>query len=170
MHNRAKSERESSVMCNKASAGSARTAIRQMFIALPLFFLFALLFLFAAGVQAEDLKLQQLIDEALRNSPELQASRSRTSASEYRIPQAKTLPDPTFSFGYQNEGFKKYTYGQSDDAQWMFSASQTIPFPGKLSLKGDIASRESESTYAGQEAMRLKTISRVKELYFDLYR
>ena len=51
----------------------------------------------------------------------------------------------------------------------MFSASQTFPFPGKLALKGDIAARESESTYAGSETIRLKTISRVKELYFDLY-
>jgi cobalt-zinc-cadmium efflux system outer membrane protein len=156
-------------MCTEVSAGRSNTAYDRPFISLSFLFFFASLFLFAARVQAEDLNLQQLIAEALNNSPELLASQSRTSASEYRIPQAKTLPDPTFSFGYQNDGFKKYTYGQSDDAQWMFSASQTFPFPGKLALKGDIAARESESTYAGSEAIRLKTISRVKELYFDLY-
>lgn len=156
-------------MSNRLTAASIHAAYSPLFISLSLFFFFVLPVLFAPKVQAEDLNLQQLIDEALRNSPDLQASRSRTSASEYRIPQVKTLPDPMFSFGYQNEGFKKYTYGQSEDAQWMFSASQTIPFPGKLALKGDIAARESESTYAGSEAIRLKTISRVKELYFDLY-
>lgn len=156
-------------MCNGVSAGPVQTADDRLFISLSFLLFFASLFLFAVRVQAEDLNLQQLIDQALRNSPELLASKSRTSASEYRIPQAKTLPDPMFSFGYQNDGFKKITYGQSDDSQWMFSASQTFPFPGKLALRGDIAARESESTYAGSEAVRLKTISRVKELYFDLY-
>lgn len=125
--------------------------------------------LFSSSVFAEDLDLQQLIDEAMRNSPELHASKSRVSAAEYRVPQAQTLPDPMFSVGYQNEGFKKYTYGKSEDAQWMFSASQTIPFPGKLALKGEAASRESEGLSATYEARRLQIIARVKELYFDLY-
>ena len=156
-------------MCNGVSAASTQPAYNRLFITLSLVFFLSPLFLFAARTQAEELNLNQLIDEALSNSPELLASKSRTAASEYRIPQVKTLPDPIFSFGYQNEGFKKYTYGQSTDAQWMFSASQTFLFPGKLALKGDIASRESDSTYANQEALRLKTISRVKELYFDLY-
>ncbi|MGO9379236.1 MAG: TolC family protein [Dissulfurispiraceae bacterium] len=142
---------------------------QRLLITLSCLFIITISVFSSSKVHAEDLNLKQLIDEALRNSPELQASRSRTAASEYRIPQVKTLPDPMFSFGYQNVGFQKYTYGQDNDAWWMFSVSQTVPFPGKLSLKGDIASRESESIYASQEAMRLKTISRVKELYFDLY-
>ncbi len=125
--------------------------------------------LFPPSGFAEDLNLQQLIDEALSNSPDLHASRARATGAEYRIPQVQTLPDPMVSVGYQNEGFKKYTYGTSDDAQWMFSASQTIPFPGKLALKGEAAAKESESTYANYESLLLKTIARVKELYFDLY-
>jgi outer membrane protein TolC len=140
-----------------------------LLIALCSLVVFAVSCLAVVQVQAEDLDLQQLIEEALRNSPDIHTSKSQVSASEYRIPQVKTLPDPTLSFGYQNEGFKKYTYGISEDAQWMFSASQTFPFPGKLSLKGEAAAKESESTYANYEALRLKTISRVKELYFDLY-
>ena len=156
-------------MCTEVSAHATHMAYNRLFITLSLLCFLASIMLFATKVQAEDLNLQQLIDEALRNSPDLQASRSRTSASEYRIPQATTLPDPIFSVGYQNDGFKRITYGQSEDSQWMFSASQTFPFPGKLALKGDIAARESESTYAGSETIRLKTISRVKELYFDLY-
>ncbi|MBF0559150.1 MAG: TolC family protein [Nitrospirae bacterium] len=131
----------------------------------------ALSCLAAVQVRAEDPGLQQLIDEALRNSPDLHASRSRVSASEYRIPQAQTLPDPMITFGYQNEGFKKFTYGNPDNpnAQGIFSASQTIPFPGKLSLKGELATRESESSLANYAASRLRIIARVKELYFDLY-
>ena len=118
---------------------------------------------------ADVLKLQELLDEALKHNPEILVSQSMVSAAVYRIPQAKSLPDPMFMFGYQNEGWSKYTYSDTPDAQWMFSASQMVPFPGKLSLKGEMSERESESLKASYDSMRLKIISRVKELYYDLF-
>ena len=132
---------------------------------------FAVFCFVAAQVRAEDLDLRQLIEEALRNSPELRASGSQVSAAEYRIPQVKTFPDPMLTFGYQNEGFNRFTYGNPNNpnTQGVVSASQSFPFPGKLGLKGEAASREAESLGANHEALRLKTVSRVKELYFDLY-
>ena len=77
---------------------------------------------------AEDLKLQDLIDEALEKNPELLAAESMVSVSAFRIPQAKSLPDPMFMFGYQNEGSKRYTYGKMPDAQWMFSVPRCFHF------------------------------------------
>ena len=118
---------------------------------------------------AEELNLQQLTAEALKNNPEILAAESRANASRFRIPQAQSLPDPMFMFGYQNEGLERYNYGKSLDAQWMFSASQMFPFPGKLSLKGEMASRDAESLKASSASIRLKTIARVKEIYYDLF-
>ncbi len=140
-------------------------------IALSWLAAFAIFFLAAAQVQAEDLNLQQLIDEALKNSPDLHASGYRTSAAEYRIPQVKTLPDPMITFGYQNEGFNKFTYGNPDNpnTQGIVAVAQTFPFPGKLALRGEAASKESASIGAESEALRLKIIAKVKEIYFDLY-
>jgi cobalt-zinc-cadmium efflux system outer membrane protein len=125
----------------------------------------------APPVQAGVLNLQQLIEECLKNSPELKTSGSQVSAAEYRVPQAKTLPDPMLTIGYQNEGFNKFTYGNSNNpnTQGIVSASQSFPFPGKLGLRGEAASKEAESLGANYEAIRLKAVSRVKELYFDLY-
>jgi cobalt-zinc-cadmium efflux system outer membrane protein len=122
-----------------------------------------------ARAEEKVLRLQDLIDEALKSSPELQASESRVAASAYRIPQEKSLPDPMFMFGYQNDGFNKYSYGESLMSQWMFSLSQTFPFPGKLPLKGEIARRDSEGLGASHEDLRLKTIEKVKQLYYDLF-
>ena len=73
----------------------------------------------------EPLQLQELIDEGLKNSPELRAFEYRVAASQHRIPQAKSLPDPMFMFGYQNEGFQKITYlirpcGRSDRVHHLF--------------------------------------------------
>ena len=112
--------------------------------------------------------LQSLIDEALKNSPELLAAESRTEASQYRIPQAGSLADPMFMFGYQNEGWKQYTYGKMEGAQWMFTASQMFPYPGKLPLREEIASKDHEGTVTSYRQLRLKTVVRIKELYYDL--
>lgn len=133
-------------------------------------YLFALcLLLFAASAFAEDIRLQELINEASKNNHDILMSEARLAASGHRIPQAKSLPDPMIMIGYQNEGWKRYTYGEMQGAQWMFSASQMLPFPGKLSLKGEMAARETESLYAAHEALKLKIVSRVRELYYDLF-
>lgn len=126
-------------------------------------------FLLGTSASAQELKLSDLVDEALRNSPDIRASQARIEASRHRIPQSKSLPDPMFMFGYQNEGFDRYTYGEMSGAQWMFSASQMFPFPGKRSLKGEMAARDMESLEAMHDLLKLRTAARVKELYFDLF-
>jgi len=124
---------------------------------------------FSSPVLAQELKLNDLIDEALKNNPEILAAQARVEAAKYKIPQAKSLPDPIVMFGYQNDGWNEYTYGESTDSQWMFSASQMFPFPGKRSLKEKMAEKDAESIEASYEATKLKTIAKVKELYLDLF-
>ena len=135
---------------------------------IPMIFVLAVILL-GTSAFAEELKLSDLTEEALKNSPEIQASLSRIEAARYRVPQARSLPDPMFMFGYQNEGFSRYTYGEEQGSQWMFSASQQFLFPGKRSLKGEMVQRDVESMEAMHEFLKLKTVARVKELYFDLF-
>lgn len=127
------------------------------------------IFLLSASAFAQDLNPSVLVEEAMKNNPDVLASRAKIEAARHRIPQSKSLPDPMFMFGYQNEGFNRYTYGEEQGAQWMFSASQQFLFPGKRSLKGDMAERDAESLEAMHELLKLKTAARVKELYFDLF-
>ncbi len=118
---------------------------------------------------AQDLKLEDLVNEALKYNPEILAFRDRIDAARQRVPQAKSLPDPMFMFGYQNEGFDRYSYGEEQGSQWMFGASQQFLFPGKRALKGEMAERDAESQEAMFELLKLKTVARVKELYLDLF-
>jgi len=147
-------------MCNRPSKGifTGLLALLSGFILVA-----------ALPATGQELKLDDLVQEALRNNPDIRASQARIEAAKHRIPQSKSLPDPMFMFGYQNEGFDRYTYGQMEGAQWMFSASQQFPFPGKRSLKGDMATRDMESLEAMHELLKLKTVSRVAELYNDLF-
>ncbi|MFN3480885.1 MAG: TolC family protein, partial [Thermodesulfovibrionales bacterium] len=128
-----------------------------------------LLMLFTSVVSAEELRLQELIDEALKNNHEILMAEAKWKTSTFRIPQVKSLPDPIFMIGYQNEGWKRYTFGEMEGAQWMFSASQMFPFPGKLSLKGEMAERDSEVLKYAIDSVRLNVIKQVRELYYDLY-
>ena len=130
--------------------------------------LFSVLLL-AASYGSDDHQLASLIDEALKNSPEIQASSARIESVGLRITQAGSLPDPQLSFGYQNESFDRYTYGEMSGSQWMFSASQQFYFPGKRALKKEMVQYDVESLTAMHELLRLKTVARIKELYYDLF-
>jgi outer membrane protein TolC len=124
--------------------------------------------LFSTGL-AQELRLTDLLYEVEKRSPEVLASQSRAVAAQHKVPQVESLPDPMFMFGYQNEGRTRYTYGKEADAQWMFSASQMVPFPGKLALKGEMAKRDAEGLRHSSDTIRFKVVARVKELYYDLF-
>jgi outer membrane protein, heavy metal efflux system len=126
------------------------------------------LLLFCTSVQASDLKLQDVIQEVIKNNPEIQAAQAGVNVAQYKIPQAGALPDPMVTVGYQNDGYNGYSFGESNFAYWMFSASQMFPFWGKRDLKGEMATREADSLKAQSKNIVLKTITKVKELYFDL--
>ena len=127
------------------------------------------LFVSQASVWAGELQLQELIDEALQASPEIQATRAKASASGFRVPQTMSLPDPMVMAGYQNAGTNRLTFNEMSDSQFMFSASQQFFFPGKRALKGEVAAREEESLSASAKAVQLRTIATIKELYYDLF-
>ncbi len=116
----------------------------------------------------DELRLDDLIAEALKKNPEILAARSRAQAAVYRVDQSKALSDPMFMLGYQNEGFKKLTIGESDSSMGMFSVSQMFPFPGKRRLKEELATKDAQSISAMYEAARFNLISRIKEIYYDL--
>ena len=129
----------------------------------------ALLFLSAQSAAAGEVRLSDLIHEALENSPELKAINAGVSAARYRIPQAQSLEDPKVSVGYQNDGFDRLNYGESKDSQWQVSASQLLSYPGKRALKGEIAAKEVENAEASSQIARYTTIFRVTGLYYDLF-
>ena len=118
---------------------------------------------------AGTLRLDELIAEALGNSPEIRMSAARTEAARHRIPQAESLEDPMIMFGYQNEGFDSITYSEMPDSQLMFSASQMFPYPGKRALKGEMAKQEAANLKALTANARLTTVRVITELFYDLF-
>jgi cobalt-zinc-cadmium efflux system outer membrane protein len=127
------------------------------------------LFLFHSGVFGEELDLGWLIDEALKNNREILTVANKAAAAEHRIMPAQSLPDPMVTFGYQNTSLSTYNYNKDGDSYWIATASQMFPYPGKRELRGDVAKADAEGQKAFLEALRLRVVSRVKELYNDLF-
>jgi len=64
-----------------------------------------LMLLFAGSAAVgQDLRLNDLIVEALANNPEIAAAQKRYEAARQRPSQASSLPDPTFSPGWTSNG------------------------------------------------------------------
>ena len=106
----------------------------------------------------QPLELSSLIREALTRNPDLQAAQQRWDAAKAVIPQVKTLPDPMFNFRYE----------KVLDREWRYGVSQEFPFPGKLRLRGEVATREAERTEQEYLAVPLRVIARLKEAFYDL--
>jgi outer membrane protein TolC len=113
----------------------------------------------AAPVDAEPrLELTSLVREVLENNSDIRAAQQRWMAARAVIPQVRTLPDPMVNLGYMHV----------DEREWTYGVSQEIPFPGKLQLRGEVASREAERLEQESLAVPLRVIARLKEAFYDL--
>jgi outer membrane protein TolC len=114
------------------------------------------------------LDLQALLREALEHNPEIQAAQQRYRAAQARPSQAGSLPDPMIEGAYHNEPMTPLTLGESDFSFLRFGVSQEVPFPGKLSLREDIAAREAEREGQMLRAATLSVTARLKTAYDEL--
>ena len=111
--------------------------------------------------------LQQLLQEALANNPQLKASHSGWEAAKFRISQARSLEDPMIGADLEGIPRGKADLSEYNDIEYM--VSQVIPFPGKLSLKGKIAAQEARMVYESYHSAEQKLISDVKSAFEKLY-
>jgi outer membrane protein TolC len=112
------------------------------------------------------LVLPELIQEVLARNPELVAARKQWEAVTNRITQARSLDDPILSLQLWNV---PQTFNVMQTQNNIFGLSQNLPFPGKLALKGNVASRSAEITEQAVRAKELELVARLKQAYYDLF-
>jgi len=85
--------------------------------------------------------LNELLDEAGRNNPDIAASLRAWRAATQIPSQVSQLPDPQVTVQHLAVGSPRpfAGYSNSDFAYIGFGISQDIPYPGKLSLKAEAA-------------------------------
>jgi outer membrane protein TolC len=124
---------------------------------------------FPLSAQSEKprLNVDQLIEEALQNNPEISAAKIKWEVFKEKIPQAYALEDPMFGFGIVNLP-TNFSFKDEDMTMKEFSISQKFPFPGKRPLMREIASREAEAVSTEIEGKIHQIIKDVKTAYYDL--
>ncbi|MHB8302785.1 MAG: TolC family protein [Acidobacteriaceae bacterium] len=114
--------------------------------------------------------LSQLLAEASANNSQISAANYGWQAAKNVPRQVTTLPDPTVT--YQNLGvgspkpFAGYT--TSDFAYVGIGASQELPYPGKLRLRGEVAKRDADVKGTELDATRTSVADAVKADYLQL--
>lgn len=119
----------------------------------------------SAGIPA----LQHLIEQALENNPEIKAMQRRFDLMRARIPQAKALDEPMLSVGYMGNITPFQVQKGDPSSGRTISISQDLPFPGKRSLRGKVASSDADAEWWAFEQTRRNVVAEVKDAYFDLY-
>jgi cobalt-zinc-cadmium efflux system outer membrane protein len=114
--------------------------------------------------------LSVLIEEAKRNDPAIRAAEQTAKAATFVAPQMSALPDPEFTLQQFSVGsprpFAGYT--NSDFAYIGVGASQQLPYPGKLKLRGAVADRDADTAKAHIEVVLQDEIETLKTAYFHL--
>ena len=120
----------------------------------------------AAAADGAALSLPSLLEEVRRVNPELRAARKRWEAAQARVPLSKGLPAPRI--GIEFEEIPKGTV-RLDQATLMYQLIQSLPFPGKISARRQVAIAEAQRAAAELKKVEWEVLSHLKSTYYDLF-
>ncbi len=116
----------------------------------------------------EVVTLPELVAEAERVHPAIKAEAQMIEAKRSRIPQVKSLSDPTVQAGWMGN-IRPFSVQHLDPSSYRgISTMQEFPYPGKLKLRGQIAEKDVEAERWNLEATRRQIKAEVKSAYYEL--
>jgi outer membrane protein TolC len=120
--------------------------------------------------KGEPTKLVDLLSEAERNNPQIHSARQEWQSIQQMPTQVSTLPDPQVALQQVNVGSPRPFSGftNSDFAYIGLGVSQDFPYPGKLKLRRELASKDAEVAKEKVEALRRVVLSDLKMAYFRI--
>ncbi len=137
--------------------------------------------LLPTGAHAQAGSLDSLAARAVAVNPRLRAAQHRVDAARARIGPAGARPDPMLMAGIQNlplgsettapnaHGTPAPASGRPDPMTMrMLGIGQTLPYPGKLSLRRRAAEYELDAARLDADAARLEVARDVRRAYYDI--
>jgi len=122
----------------------------------------------AAPGELRDTQLQELLEEAARNNPEIRVARSEREAAQHRVSPAGALDDPMLEAGVVNAPLASQPFRREDMTMKMLGLSQRFPYPGKRGLRQEVAAKDAESVSHAYEETVNRVARDVKKAYFEL--
>ncbi len=93
----------------------------------------------------------------------------RYEALTHIAPQVSSLPDPVVSLNAMNLPWDSFDVNQEPMTQMQVGVSQMFPFPGKLSLREDVAVFEADAALHSVAEMRLNLDMTVSLTWWEIY-
>lgn len=112
------------------------------------------------------LRLSTVVAEAQERNPGLAAARERARAAATMPARASAYDDPTVSWEMWNAP-NSFAVDRADNN--IVRLSQRIPFPGKRTLAGTIASRDADVAARAVDSATLDLVTMVTKAYYDLW-
>ena len=103
---------------------------------------------------------------ALLRNPEIEVAARRVAIAEAHVPAAGALDDPIAM--YRGWGVPLQQPWNFNDAQNMFSVTETLPGPGKRALRTSIAQSDVAESKAELQQIRLEVRVRVHKAFDDM--
>lgn len=114
------------------------------------------------------LDLDELLNRAKKENPELSALREAAQAMEAGARAQGRLDDPTLKVEFEDLSTRRpLEIGPGHSMLTRYTVSQMFPFPGKLSLRERMAGKEAQAARLEAGSRELDIASMVKEAYFE---
>lgn len=124
----------------------------------------ALAMIFFKTAMAADVSLEQYLSEVKKANPGLQSADFHAKALKQKISPAGTWDDPFIAIGKD-----EIPFDGGMGAVTRLQLSQSIPFPGKLGIKSDIAEYKALSAESDKETLERETTLFASQVFFRLY-
>jgi len=123
------------------------------------------LVLLGAGSQASAQALEEYLNIASENNPEVKAAFSRFEAALQQSPQVSSLPDPTLTIG----AFGRMMQSDMGAEEAKLSLMQMFPWFGTLGAMEDAANLTAEARFQEYLDIRNQVSLKVKTAYAELF-
>ncbi|NOX50742.1 MAG: TolC family protein [Gammaproteobacteria bacterium] len=118
---------------------------------------------------SEVLFLNKAITETLNKNPGLASINARAKALAEIPVQVETLPDPVLSVNIANLPLENLSFTQEGMTQLQVGISQSLPYPGKLALRSEVAQQVATAASADVEEKRQQLVRDVKTVWWNLF-
>jgi len=132
------------------------------YMKLKTFFLFSLVFVNQA--YSAEVLLEDYLAQVKQSNPGLKAYELRAKALKSKIDPAGTWDDPFVAIGKD-----EIPFDGGMGAVTRYQVSQSIPFPGKLGLKKDIAEYRANSAESDRETSERETALLAAQVFYKLF-
>ncbi len=119
------------------------------------------------ALAGSEVTVQELVGIALARNPAIKSAVEHSEAQHARVPQARALPDPTFSGGWMGHIVPFDVEHNFPPSFRGLTVQEQFPYPGKLKLRGEIADRQAEAAGWAAELTRRQVVSEVKAAYYS---